>query len=1359
MSENSEGAAATDKNINYKAIHCEKIPELFLNKLEATKHFSKFGTVGRLSYNCTVEYENEQDARIAFREAGNCNGTEFLVSYAVHHDDVTQIQRAEEFIDSEMQLGREVMTIASNRFGVISIPKSLTFCAAIRLNKFLLRQNKRTEQIDVADNVSEMCVNVKAKVTLFDKLKESGSFIRWYDETADLQATMLRTNAIQEYSGTNVDQNYSLNPKIQFDSVLLTAIFYLMHYITDLSGDAQAFFSDWFRFVRSYLPSICKTIAQQKVRSLVALEPLDPYARDHVDKKIDAEKLITCLQFFKPIYHYLCLKNMLYPREMKFLNSPITLNSIDYKFPWALTQLSLFMQKGKEMKKSLTFYNTLQNNSHIRLPARIKSGQVSYFLTRTSNRSRLRLMKTILQPYKSDRALNSLPLSYLTKVLAFENECATINFLKYYYDWQCEKGEVRVRFKDVADGDVKLLISKPSVSNESQYFLGTGHTLNPRESKLPSDSNTFKVPSSKAPKSLRQRRERQQKFLLTHRPIANDNQSSASGLKFGNCRCFEEFQSSYLKDSSSTFDHPMANNMIYNSMATDKKNFDKRDNAFKISNMGSNSFPSFEEWERHKNGDMKEKGRRRKEQRQWQQLKDEKNYHKFTANETVKQVTQMSLKGVQKRIETTSQESNNCFDELLGGFIEDFICQVFAAMRYENLLLRKYCHRWLKFWRKRNGRRQLFDKPSLYMIADDRGHFTKKISRPRQGRNRMVTKPCRADVSCDCSFLHERVNLFALISQHLFSPLPSQGPSIAPSTIKYFKLLISLPAGQEELPGFEIFCNNWLMKHIEGAQTDTGPFLRGIQHNLALCVRKFVGIEARNENGGRSEYAADHNDGIICFVSGRNLESSSRKRLAHLLLVSKNFNRISLAIIAYNCENYDSHSLEQDLGLKHFALVGFIESYKCFGCQLKKREFNFHRLFEEAVNFVASEAHKRNGSDRETLAAQPLLQFISKCLGEAIWLRWLESSNENPIFHKLCCIPERVVGIFNKAIDHLMNIIQEDFNEMPEFPSELNEFVPKLSIDCDAPLGVEYFPVDWKDPQRLIYISHVLESIRLPTIEESYPKDMSKDEVEAWLLNYTIHCLPEEDYYYIVEHAGRADEEFCKQVDLLNEQKIGFISPQMLNYVQIIKYIAFSRIDAVTKKLSDEQLTIPVIYMRTALENYHVLPWWLDLETLDEVTVTRKRAPAPAEIVPQMNRTEASKIGVAHQRPGILHVFIEEQPQPSNRQRRVAPYQKNAHREPRLNETFSQPKSEKVLAGSEKMHERKVQVQGFDVAAPQPLAAPKMDENDGYFVDMRGTVATAMHLINQIDALEERRERPRSPPVPSSNGAFFPFNE
>lgn len=1357
MSENGERAAAADKSINYKAIHCEKIPELFLNKLEATKHFSKFGTVGRLSYNCTVEYENEQDARIAFREAGNCNGTEFLISYAVHHDDVAQIQNAEEFIDPEMQVRGKVMTIASNFFDVISIPKSLTFDAAIRLNKFLTKQNKRTELIDVADNVSKMCVNVKATVTRSDNLKESVSFIGWFGETADFPATMLHTNALQEYSGINVDQNYSLNPKIRFDSVLLTAIFYLMHYITNLSGDAEAFFSDWFRFVRNCLPSICKTITQQKVRALVAMEPIDQYARFHIDQKINAEKLITCLQFFKPIYHYLCLKNMLYPPEMKFLNSPITLNSIDYKFPWALTHLSGFMQKSKEMKKSLMFFNTLQNNSYVRHPATIKSGQVSYPPSRTSHRSRLRLMKTILQSYKSDRAATSLPLSYLTKILAFENESATINFIKYYYGWQCEKGEVRVHFKDV-DRDVKLLLSKPFVSNESEYFLGTGHTLSSRESKLPSDSNTFKVPFSKAPKSLRQRRERQQKYLLTHRPIVDDNLSSASGRKFANFRCFEEFQSFYSKDSCSIFDQPMANKVINSSMAKGKKKIDERDSAFKCSNMESNSFSSFEEWERYKNGDMKEKGTRRKEQRQCKQLKEEKNNQKITANETVKQVTQMSLKGMQKGIEATSQKSNSFFDELLIGFIEDFISQVYAAMRYENLLLKKYCYRWLKFWRKRKERRQLFDKPSVYMIADDRGHFTRKISRPRQGRNRVVINPYPADVSCDCSFLHERLNLFALISQHLFSQSPSQGQSTAPPPIKYFKLLISLPAGQEELPGFETLCNNWLMKHIEGAQTDTGPFVRGIQHNLALCVRKFVGVEARNEQGGRSEYAADHNDGIICFVSGRNLESSSRKRLAHLLLVSKNYKRISLAIIAYNCENYDSHSLEQELGLKHFALVGFIENYKCFGCQLKKREFNFHYLFEEAVNFIASEAHKRNSIDRQTLVAQPLLQFISKCLGEAMWLRWLESSDENPIFYKLCCIPERVVGIFNRAIDYLIHIIQEDFNEMPEFPYELIEFVPKqVLIDCDAPLGVEYFPVDWKDPQRLIFISHVLESIRLPTIEESYPKDMGKDEVEAWLLNYTIHCLPEEDYYYIVEHALRAQAEFFKQVDFLNNQKIAAISPQMLNYVQIFKYIAYSRIDTVTKKLSDEQLAIPVIYMRKALENYRALPWWLDVETLDEVTVIPNRAPAPAEIVPQMNRPEAPKIVVANERPGILHVFIEEHPQPSNRQRRVAPYHKNAHHiEPGLNETFHQPKSEKVLAGSDKLHENKVQAQGLDVPAPQPLAAPPND-NDGYFVDMTGAVATAMQIINKLDALEERIERPRSPL--RSNEAFFPSNE
>lgn len=73
-------------NLTYAlAFSCLKIPEAFLDKVIAKKHFSQFGKVRNITlrpskYSCTVEYESASEAENAVQNGAEFNNVQFEVS-------------------------------------------------------------------------------------------------------------------------------------------------------------------------------------------------------------------------------------------------------------------------------------------------------------------------------------------------------------------------------------------------------------------------------------------------------------------------------------------------------------------------------------------------------------------------------------------------------------------------------------------------------------------------------------------------------------------------------------------------------------------------------------------------------------------------------------------------------------------------------------------------------------------------------------------------------------------------------------------------------------------------------------------------------------------------------------------------------------------------------------------------------------------------------------------------------------------------------------------------------------------------------------------------------------------------------
>lgn len=84
---------------------CTGIPEAFLNKVVAKKHFGQFGRIRNFilrpgKYSCVVEYETANEAENAFLEGGIYNGYQFDISYT---EEPSKMKQTEEFIDPDVQ--------------------------------------------------------------------------------------------------------------------------------------------------------------------------------------------------------------------------------------------------------------------------------------------------------------------------------------------------------------------------------------------------------------------------------------------------------------------------------------------------------------------------------------------------------------------------------------------------------------------------------------------------------------------------------------------------------------------------------------------------------------------------------------------------------------------------------------------------------------------------------------------------------------------------------------------------------------------------------------------------------------------------------------------------------------------------------------------------------------------------------------------------------------------------------------------------------------------------------------------------------------------------------------------------------
>ncbi|XP_055911269.1 protein xmas [Eupeodes corollae] len=553
-----------------------------------------------------------------------------------------------------------------------------------------------------------------------------------------------------------------------------------------------------------------------------------------------------------------------------------------------------------------------------------------------------------------------------------------------------------------------------------------------------------------------------------------------------------------------------------------------------------------------------------------------------------------------RKIASTELQNHQCLDKLTESVISecivDFIKQVhtneLTIMKRDQSLLYRYFHRWRDMAHKKRTHRELIETFPIWMTTDTLDEQARKIAHPRQTENLQMIKRYRFGLPCDFTALlgsddlNPPIDMFSCLRRN-FKDSQNQLPTGFLKRRKYFKLVISLPGERDELPGFNSYASNWLEQNVSRKSSESSPaFLCSCESDLALCVRKISCIVPMNEENQKVRQECDNASAVI-FMMAAGKSHNSRKRLHHLLKLSRIYQAIPVAIILFTPTNATPQQ-PPDLHLESLETDGKISNFQVF----HSNDHSMKQNFQKSLVFLA-----KNENSTCPLEAQSIEGFLNTCLGDELWRKLHKSWTVNPSFRKICSTPKFLIGIYNLGIESLIQVIDEDFQDYPEFPEELRQFVPGAKFDI--PVGLEQFPEDWKNINRVKKILDFLHSLKLPPPPKGdFPREI--DDLELWLLNYTSACIPNDD-----DLATKAGYNSIKcLIEELNHESLQDMElDQRLNWISWLPVVREVAIAVMNQQWMDRSSRLPreVIYNRDEFLEFLSEPWWLKSESVKSV--------------------------------------------------------------------------------------------------------------------------------------------------------------
>ncbi|XP_062537368.1 protein xmas [Armigeres subalbatus] len=429
----------------------------------------------------------------------------------------------------------------------------------------------------------------------------------------------------------------------------------------------------------------------------------------------------------------------------------------------------------------------------------------------------------------------------------------------------------------------------------------------------------------------------------------------------------------------------------------------------------------------------------------------------------------------------------------------------------------------------------------------------------------------------------------------------------------YWKISVSIPFKQEEdSSGFYFFISKWLKNQFKRSSDNEGKcfFLEAqenvaIRERLAVCIRLFKGLSILDELNANDEEAFDNSDGLVFFLTSNNL-LESKERLHNLLRNADSWGPLPVTLIAYNYLPNEDECLEELLDLDLLLEDGKISDFEIVYHHETNRK-PLRQALLASLNFLASCYNPDS-----PLEMQSQTSFIGTCLGEELWHRFRLSSQQNPKLYETCQDLAFVLDLFNQAIDRVCNLVQHNLAAYPDFPVEFKPFVSKRRFDI--PLDLEYFPKDWRNPERQQKLIHFFTEMKLkpPTFDPHSATTVH--ELQSHLLPFIRSSLPKKD-----EKAARRLQALITQ-EILRSLPLGVPFTQAIPNLNWLQPISILSNELLRLRWSEALAHLPceIIYHKQEYESYTRSLWWLpQLKTLKRQTNSDEPSAASAAGEPQ----------------------------------------------------------------------------------------------------------------------------------------------
>ncbi|XP_053673702.1 uncharacterized protein LOC128723962 [Anopheles nili] len=321
-------------------------------------------------------------------------------------------------------------------------------------DRYIRLTTERTTDIRKAKNIVGTCDDMCPEKERY--LREWKCMVPSYERqpNAGGGGTVIQIDhvkAIKQYSRSSADQELPLPHELRSQQALGRTMHFLLSNLADLcdsnESEGGGNVSDWFHYIWDRTRGVRKDITQQDLCSPEVVDLVEQCTRFHIhcaarlvsedpsvfDQKINTENMTKCLQSLKYMYTDIAQRGQRCPREAEFRAYMVLLYLNDGNFLWELRQLPATIIHSSELQFALSVYFALEENNFVRFFQLVRSTTYmnACILLRYFTQVRQKALDVVRKAY-AVRATASFSLSYMTRVLGFEDEEDAEAFFDHY---------------------------------------------------------------------------------------------------------------------------------------------------------------------------------------------------------------------------------------------------------------------------------------------------------------------------------------------------------------------------------------------------------------------------------------------------------------------------------------------------------------------------------------------------------------------------------------------------------------------------------------------------------------------------------------------------------------------------------------------------------------------------------------------------------------------------------------------------------------------------------------------------------------------------------------------------------------